>query len=131
MDSGINYLNFIKAMDKQRADNNVFDWKPDYSYLTEAMLENRGLAASGHMGDIGKLPNHPTFSDESAFSGKKVTGGHWANDGSSYTPSLDMVMGRNGASTKGLAGYMRIVEPNTKLKRTIPVSKVFFNEQIK
>ena len=54
---------------------------PDYDYSMATALDSRG-----HAGDIGKLPNHPTFSDESAYSGTSgLVGGHW--NGNVFTPA--------------------------------------------
>ncbi len=55
---------------------------PDYDYGMESTADNRG-----HLGDVGKLPNHPTFSDQSAYSGKVngLTGGVW--NGNTFTPA--------------------------------------------
>ena len=36
--------------------------------------------AGGHYTDKFKLPNHPTFSDESIYSNSNTPGGHWHND---------------------------------------------------
>lgn len=70
---------------------------------------------TGHWGDAGKLPNHPTFSNESNYSSASLAGGQWGSmfnrDGKvveTFTPSLDMI-------TQGLAQYMQRVEPNVQL----------------
>ena len=72
-------------------------------------------AANGHYTDIGKLPWHPTFSDESKYSTDSFKGGTWGNDSLatySYTPSLDQI---KAGYTNGLYEYMKRVEPNTRL----------------
>lgn len=70
----------IDAWDKQARISKGLG--PDYDYGMESTADNRG-----HLGDIGKLPNHPTFSDQSAYSGKVngLTGGAW--NGNTFTPA--------------------------------------------
>jgi len=63
---------------------------PDYDYSKISKLDSRG-----HGTDLGKLPNHPTFSVESAYSGKiidstgqPIIGGTWK--GNKFTMSNSM-----------------------------------------
>lgn len=61
----------------------------DYD-LRGAWLTQSKQADNGHFTDKYKKPNHPTFSDESIYSGKDgYAGGHWSEkDGKwSYAPS--------------------------------------------
>jgi hypothetical protein len=37
--------------------------------------------ADGHLTDLGKLPNHPTFSEGSVYSTPAQRGGRWMEDG--------------------------------------------------
>lgn len=60
-------------------------------FMAERMLQSDPYA---HFSDIGKTMYHPTFSDESAFSGYVndfnplgITGGHWNKTFTEYTPS--------------------------------------------
>jgi len=95
---------------------------PDYDYsLAEAKNAN------GHYSDLGKLPWHPTFSQESAYSSPNFLGGVWDRQ-SNYTPSLDMI---RAGYTHGLGNYMKKVEPNSKLLATPPLSKEAFLKAIK
>ena len=82
-------------------------------------------AANGHYSDKGKLPWHPTFSTESAYSTDKYPGGVWSkyNGKDVFTPSQAMV--RAGA-TKGLAHYFSKVEPNSILRAPVPYSANVF-----
>ena len=77
---------------------------PTYSYQTfynlQPFMAQRMLTADpyAHFTDIGKTMYHPTFSDESAFSGWKsdynplgIKGGHWNEKGTTYTPSKDQL----------------------------------------
>ena len=73
---------------------------PTYNYETfynlQPFIAERMLWADpdAHFTDIGKTMYHPTFSDESAFSGYVndfnplgITGGHWNKTFTEYTPS--------------------------------------------
>lgn len=73
---------------------------PTYNYETfynlQPFMAERMLQADpdAHFTDIGKTMYHPTFSDESAFSGYVndfnplgIIGGHWNEGGTEYTPS--------------------------------------------
>ena len=95
---------------------------PDYDYSKTSGIDSRG-----HSTDLGKLPWHPTFSQESAYSSPEFIGGVWNQNGN-YTPSLDMI---NAGFTHGLGRYMRRVEPNSKLLVTPPLSKKAFEKAIK
>ena len=85
---------------------------PDYDY---SLLNARDVL-SGHWGDAGKLPWHPTFSNESAYSSPQFIGGRW--EGDSFTPSLDQL--RAGYSV-GLMDYFSRMGGAT-LERTPPLS---------
>lgn len=73
----------------------------------------------GHLTDQFKKPNHPTFSEESQYSGAPSAwggtyqGGTWADDGSSYTPTAEML--RTTHSLDKLKAYMIQYEPDAKL----------------
>ena len=114
--------NFYSWMDKL-ADKKAQDWTkapmkpldpalvemqmlndPTYNYETfynlQPFMAERMLQADpdAHFTDIGKTMYHPTFSDESAFSGNisdfnqlGITGGHWNEDGTEYTPSMSQL----------------------------------------
>lgn len=91
---------------------------PDYDYGLAGKM-----AANGHSSDAGKLPWHPTFSTESAYSNAKTPGGTWetkiinGEKKQTYTPSAWMV--QNGLA-EGLAEYMKRVEPNVVLQMPAP-----------
>jgi hypothetical protein len=64
--------------DKDREDYDMQGWYKENK-------DNDGH--TGHYPDKYKKPNHPTFSDESIYSGKDgYTGGHWSTDGKAFTP---------------------------------------------
>jgi hypothetical protein len=48
----------------------------DYD-LRAAFLRNAQEAANGHLDDVGKKPNHWTFSDGSIYSTPQMPGGRW------------------------------------------------------
>lgn len=77
---------------------------PQYNHETfynlEPFMAERILQADpyAHFSDIGKTMYHPTFSDESAFSGYVndfnplgITGGHWNETYTEYTPSMSQL----------------------------------------
>ncbi len=79
----------------------------DYDY---GMMNGRG--ANGHGGDAGKLPWHPTYSTQSAFSTQGDPGGIWGEDatGTTFRP-----MPRQ--DTEYFRNYMQDVEPNVRIVR--------------
>lgn len=88
-------------------------WSHGYDYGKSDMIQ----ASNGHYGDSGKLPWHPTFSDESSYSTSEFKGGTWSTPkgsmtGNIYTPSKDMI---NAGTTKGLVEYMKSREPDVQL----------------
>ena len=94
-------------------------WSGDYDYGKSDKIQ----AANGHYSDSGKLPWHPTFSTESAYSSTEFKGGTWTEDNGpntmynpnpkvTYTPSEDMI---KAGTTKGLEEYMRTREPGVEL----------------
>lgn len=132
----------IRAVDERaRATNNI---GPDYDYSVAAAYNN-SPDTRGHLSDIGKLPWHPTFSNQSAYSkqhqlenkhplvkyanpNKAPVGGVWSeyNGIVTYTPSQEMVQkGYIG----GLAKYMKLVEPDAKLSAPVPYSNKVFNSK--
>lgn len=70
-------------------------------------------ADNGHLGDKYKKPNHPTFSDQSIYSGKEgIRGGTWGKDGDkdTFTPSQNHMW-----SKEALQRYFNDREPNSVL----------------
>lgn len=77
---------------------------PTYNYKTfydlQPYMAERMITAdpNAHFTDIGKTMYHPTFSNESAYSGYisdynplGITGGSWNEDGTEYTPSMSQL----------------------------------------
>lgn len=71
-----------------------------------------GADGNGHMTDLGKKPNHPTFSDESKYSTQETPGGHWG-DGM-FIPSPQML--RDSQALRELEQYFKMFEPDTRLQ---------------
>ena len=62
----------------------------------------------GHYTDLGKLPSHPTFSNESKYSNAQTPGGSWDHnpkEGWVYTPSQEQL--KSEGYTEGLARYFQ------------------------
>jgi hypothetical protein len=88
-----------------------------YDYdMRGAFAAGAGQAANGHFPDTYKKPNHPTFSDQSIYSGQDgFRGGQWAKqaDGSwSFTPSASSLKLHD---PQELQSYFSRVEPGNKL----------------
>lgn len=78
----------------QMLNDPTYNYKTFYEqrpFMAQRMLNEDPYA---HFDDIGKTMYHPTFSDQSAFSGYVndynplgIVGGHWNEEGTEYTPS--------------------------------------------
>ncbi len=81
----------------------------DYDYSLAGSLDSRG-----HGSDEGKLPNHPTFSNQSKYSNKKLPGGKWGQDfqGVTFKPTKRMIKEHGKDFYKW---YFRNVEPQKRL----------------
>jgi hypothetical protein len=79
---------------------------------------------TGHSDDIGKLPWHKTFSNQSAYSNENFIGGMW--DGNDFTPSLDQLRSGYGV---GLLDYFNRFEPG-RLNITPPLSNKAWMEYV-
>lgn len=93
----IDYTSLNKAKQYDAAVKQV-DANPDYSYTLAAMAGD-SVAANGlgHFTDAGKLPNHPTFSNESVL-GNYLPSGSWSTApttdgrlGDVFTPSREQM----------------------------------------
>lgn len=81
----MNYKEWLKL--KSQSENRDVSRDSD-NYDIEKYHKESGDAAnqSGHSPDAYKKPNHPTFSQESAYSNPLQSGGTWSQDGT-FTPS--------------------------------------------
>jgi hypothetical protein len=91
--------------------NDLYDYD-----LRGAWKAGAGKSANGHMTDEFKKPNHPTFSNESKYSGQDGNvGGKWVeqNGKTVYVPSATNLQHYPPAA---LSDYFRRVEPDIKLQ---------------
>lgn len=94
-----------------KAKNAPNDSGEDYD-LRGLFLSGQGTDQRGHATDQFKKPNHPTFSDESQYSGKDGNvGGHWGDNGT-FTPGATNLKNHSPAE---LQQYFKQNEPETKL----------------
>jgi hypothetical protein len=89
-----------------------------YDYDVRAwMMSGDSPDARGHGSDIGKKPNHPTFSTESMYSSPESMGGQWSKNAITgedmFTPSHDNFKYRN---YDELSNYFKKYEKDTKLQ---------------
>lgn len=113
------FANWLAAESKRRGRDLSRDME-DYDlkgyWLNGGYKDTSG---QGHGPDTYKKPNHPTFSDQSIYHGTMspwgvpFEGGHWADDGSSYTPSATML--RYTHPRDFLQQYMQRNEPGVRL----------------
>lgn len=93
----------------------------DYD-LTGAFMKGLAPGEDGHLPDTYKKPNHPTFSNESVYSGKDHgVGGKWAQDDKgkwTFEASEDQL---KHISAKEMQEYIRNSDPDTTL--VIPSAK--------
>lgn len=117
-------LDFAKSKERDDLAKQTRSWSGDYDYGKSDMFQ----AANGHYSDSGKLPWHPTFSIESAYSIPEFKGGEWTqqNGKDVYTPSKDMI---NAGLTKGLGKYIGTVEPNVILNAPHGYDKKIFYKE--
>lgn len=91
--------------DSDNADYDMIGWQ----------LKNGGPRLGplgGHFTDEFKLPNHPTFSNESRYSNNMLNGGEWLQNGMAFNPSAF------NEKTNGLAGivkYLSKSDPGAQL----------------
>lgn len=87
----ISFKQWKDKMKQKYQDIEMDDNKAGYNY--EEYFNNhyndavKQLSNLQHFPDTYKLPNHPTFSNESIYSRGPVMGGSWIND-STFTPSV-------------------------------------------
>jgi len=99
-------LQIGKAYDTAEAINGKrLGYVPDYSYAANALNGGSNIPVNNtpgmypHFTDGGKLPTHPTFSNESIFSTPQHPGGHWVGKDQSptsqdtYYPSVNQLHG--------------------------------------
>jgi hypothetical protein len=86
----------------------------DYDYSRSGSVDDRG-----HSSDAGKLPWHPTYSNQSDYATGSVEypGGTWSRDfqGDIFRPSVRQT---KIMTPEAYAGYFSKVEPDTRLDIT-------------
>jgi hypothetical protein len=97
------FQDWLAALSMQSGADRGLD-QIDYD-MRAAYLGRSSQDGRGHMGDVGKKPNHPTFSIESKYSTPQQKGGRWEEGG--FRPSVQH-WGNVGGF---LSDYMRRVEP--------------------
>jgi hypothetical protein len=87
----------------------------DYDYAIAGGSQGLHQNGRGHYTDIGKRPEHPTFSTESVYSNAQQQGGVWdsVNGVDRFTPSQQMQA--DPQRMQGLARYWQRAEPNNIL----------------
>lgn len=86
----------------------------DYD-LRGAWKKNAQAAGNGHLPDDWKKPNHPTFSNESIYSGPTTEGGSWVQGADGkwlYVATPDNLRYRDAGALKD---YFKRVEPDSRL----------------
>ena len=75
------YLDWALKLSQANPNFNEAVFNPkgrDYNYGLAYQQDPSGkVAGNGHIGDVGKMPNHPTFSNESAYAPGNNTYGNW------------------------------------------------------
>lgn len=114
--AGIGFADWLKTLGEKQG-RDVSKDAEDYD-LQGAFLDALQGDERGHFPDTFKKPNHPTFSDESKYHGTMspmgipYQGGHWAEDGSSFQPSIiQQVLNPD----RDLERYFREREPGVTL----------------
>ena len=99
----------------------------DYNYAIAGLLQGLSLDGRGHGSDIGKLPNHPTFSNESAYdglllaNGQRANGGVWNTGNKNYTPSNFQLSNMNQGDVNRLQKYFNENEAAAGYSLNIPI----------
>ena len=93
----------------------VLDLK-DYD-MRGAFYDNAQRGDNGHLTDVGKKPNHPTFSTESKYNGVDgFFGGQWVDLGNNRWAFQASQTNVDMMSPRGLLDYFRRVEPGNELR---------------
>ena len=104
----------VKDMDKDE----TYDYQLFYNMQPKEAQAILNKSKDAHFTDIGKTAYHPTFSDESYYSGRfnifrnprGIKGGRWSSDGKKYTLSKSQI--DNNWNIRNTIDYLSINEPN-------------------
>lgn len=110
------FQTWLKQMSQKRGYDMTQEMR-DYD-LRGLWKEKGGFDARGHATDEFKKPNHPTFSNESIYSGVNgFQGGEWTKSGDAWnyqaSPTNLQMYGSD-----ALSSYFKRIEPDSKL--TLP-----------
>ena len=82
----------------QMLNDNTYDYRMFYDKDRRDAIRMLKRNSDAHFSDIGKTVYHPTFSNESIYSGVVsdanplgIVGGTWSNNGHVYTPSVEQL----------------------------------------
>ena len=123
----VEYDRWISRMEKGGGRPNIKNDVEDYDLQGFWKSGGRFESSEEHGFDRFKKPNHPTFSDESQYSGitdpvlGKVKGGTWSGSeeaGWKFSPSSEMLDKTH--SIEDMSAYFRLMEPNAQL---LPLKK--------
>lgn len=108
----------IKGWDPNEMANDLtYDYKLFYNLQPKEAKSMLNRNPYAHFTDIGKTALHPSFSDESYYSGWKssrnprgIIGGRWSNNGHRYTLSQSQI--DNNWDIRNTINYLSLAEPN-------------------
>lgn len=123
-DNSQNYNYWLKSIANMRGWNAnemnndlTYDYNLFYNRQPKEAKAMLNRDSNAHFTDIGKTSLHPTFSDESYYSGRKssrnprgIIGGHWNNSGNRYTLSKSQI--DNNWNIRNTIDYLSSAEPN-------------------
>jgi len=107
------FEDYYKMVPKDKNDTLNYNLRGFYESDPKKAMEF--IKPDTHAPDRFKLPNHPTFSDESMYHNEKTTGGKWAfeNGKDVFYASPFNIKSAGGADK--LQKYINEKEPNSKL----------------
>lgn len=108
----------IRGWNPNEMDNDLtYDYNLFYNFQPKEAKKLSTDDEEAHFTDIGKTSLHPTFSDESYYSGRKssrnprgIIGGHWNKTSDRYTLSNSQIA--NNWNIRNTIDYMSVAEPN-------------------
>lgn len=108
----------IRGWNPNEMDNDLtYDYNLFYNLQPKEAKAMLNRDSDAHFTDIGKTILHPTFSDESYYSGRKssrnprgLIGGHWNDSGNRYTLSKSQIA--NNWDIRNTIDYLSVAEPN-------------------
>ena len=68
---------YYKTVPQDKNDTTSYSLREAFKELPYSQMKEFANNPNAHLGDTYKLPNHPTFSNESKYSNEKTPGGEW------------------------------------------------------